>query len=246
MSAGTYYKYEFLRLWRNKRFSFFTVGIPLVLFLAIGLPQRDVDVTFGAAHLKLILVYMVAMAGYGAIGAALGGGARISSERSVGWNRQLRLTPLRVRRYFAAKVLTAYAMALVSIILLFAVGAIFGVHVPASRWAEMIGLILVGLLPFVGIGIIIGHLLTPDSMGPAIGGGGSMFALLGGIWFPFSNGSALQKIGEFIPSYWIAQAARVGVGTDAWTMKGWIVIAGWTVAMAAIAARVYQRDTQRV
>ena len=33
-------------------------------------------------------------------------GARISGERTVGWNRQLRLTPLSVRTYFRVKVLT--------------------------------------------------------------------------------------------------------------------------------------------
>ena len=39
--------------------------------------------------------------------------------------------------------------------------------------------------------------------------------LLGGMWFPLTEGSTLQKIGEYIPSYWISQAARVGVGADA-------------------------------
>ena len=37
---------------------------------------------------------MVSMAGFGAMIAAIAGGARIAAERSVGWNRQLRLTPL--------------------------------------------------------------------------------------------------------------------------------------------------------
>ena len=38
----------------------------------------------------------------------IAGGARIAAERSVGWHRQLRVTPLPVRTYFAAKVLTGY------------------------------------------------------------------------------------------------------------------------------------------
>jgi ABC-2 type transport system permease protein len=243
---ATYFRYEFLRLWRNKRFFFFTLVFPLVLFLVFGLSNKDATVTFGSVTLKFLLFYMVGMAGYGAMLASLSGGARIAGERQVGWNRQLRLTPLRVPTYFAAKILTSYAMALISIAVLFAAGLICGVHVPFGRWAEMVGLILIGLLPFIAIGIIIGHLLTVDSIGPALGGGGAFFALLGGIWFPLSNGSALQKIGEFIPSYWLSQAARVGVGGSAWPAKGWLVIAVWTVVMALIAARAYQRDTQRV
>lgn len=243
---ATYFKYEFLRLWRNKRFFFFSLVLPLVLFLVFGLSNRNADVEFGSVTLKFILFYMVGMAGYGAMMASISGGARIASERSVGWNRQLRLTPLRVPTYFGAKILTSYVMALLSIAVLFLAGFIFGVHVPIGRWGEMIGLILIGLLPFIAIGIIIGHLLTVDSLGPALGGGAALFALLGGMWFPFTDGSALQKIGEYVPSYWIAQAARVGVGAGAWPAKGWLVIAAWTVVMGIVAAQAYQRDTKRV
>jgi ABC-2 type transport system permease protein len=243
---ATYFRYEFLRLWRNKRFFFFSLVFPLILFLVFGVSNKNSDVVFGSVTLKFILFYMVGMAGYGAMMASISGGARIAAERQVGWNRQLRLTPLRVPTYFAAKILTSYVMALLSIAVLFLAGLIFGVHVPVSRWTEMIALILIGLLPFIAIGIIIGHLLTVDSLGPALGGGAALFALLGGMWFPFSNGSTLQKIGEYVPSYWIAQAARVGVGASAWPAKGWLVIAGWTVVMAVIAARAYQRDTKRV
>jgi ABC-2 type transport system permease protein len=241
----TYFKYEFLRLLRNKRFFFFTLVFPLILFLVFGLSNKNANVTFGSVTLKFLLFYMVGMAGYGAMMASISGGARIASERQVGWNRQLRLTPLRVPTYFIAKILTSYVMALISIAVLFLAGLIFGVHVPVGRWGEMIGLILIGLLPFVAIGIIIGHLLTVDSIGPALGGGAALFALLGGMWFPLTDGSALQKIGEYFPSYWIAQASRVGVGAQAWTVQGWLVVAAWTIVLAIAAARVYQRDTQR-
>ncbi len=242
----TYFKYEFLRLWRNKRFFFFSLVFPLILFFVFGLSNKNANVTFGSVTLKFILFYMVGMAGYGAMMASISGGARIAAERQVGWNRQLRLTPLRVPTYFAAKILTSYVMALVSIAVLFLAGLIFGVHVPIGRWGEMIGLILIGLLPFIAFGIIIGHLLTVDSLGPALGGGAALFALLGGMWFPLTNGSTLQKIGEYIPSYWISQAARVGVGASGWTAKGWLVIAVWTIVAAFGAARAYQRDTKRV
>ena len=243
---ATYLKYEFLRLFRNRRFFFFTLVFPLVLFLVFGLSYKNTKVQFGTISIRYILFYMVAMAGYGAMMASIAGGARIATERSVGWNRQLRLTPLRVRTYFAAKILTSYVMALISITVLFVIGLAFGVHVPAARLGEMVGLILIGLLPFVALGILIGHLLTADSIGPALGGSAALFALLGGMWFPFANGSALQKIGEYVPSYWISQAARVGVGASGWTGKGWLVIAAWTAVAAIAAARAYQRDTKRV
>jgi ABC-2 type transport system permease protein len=44
----------------------------------------------------------------------------------------------------------------------------------------MTALIIVGLPPFAGLGIVFGHLLTPDSIGPAMGGASALLALLGG------------------------------------------------------------------
>ncbi len=242
---ATYLKYEFVRLLRNKRFFIFSLIFPLVLFLVIGGANKNQTVDFGSTTIKFALYYMVGMAGYGAMMASIAGGARIAAERSVGWNRQLRLTPLTVRAYFTAKIVTSYFMAVVSIAALFIAGLAFGVHVPVGQWAGMIGLILVGLLPFIALGIALGHLLTVDSMGPALGGGAALFALLGGMWFPVSDG-VLKSIGEFVPSYWIAQADRVGVGQEAWGAKGWAVVAGWTIVLTAVAAWTYRRDTQRV
>jgi len=50
-------------------------------------------------------------------------------ERSTGWNRQLRLTPLSSRAYFRTKVLTAYLTAMTTIVLLYAAGALLGVRI---------------------------------------------------------------------------------------------------------------------
>ena len=52
----------------------------------------------------------------------------------------------------------------------------------------MTGLILIGLLPFAALGIVFGHLLTPDSIGPAMGGATALLAILGGTWFPITGG----------------------------------------------------------
>ena len=53
---------------------------------------------------------MVGLAGFGAMTAALSSGARISTERALGWNRHLRITPLTARAYLSTKVLTAYTL----------------------------------------------------------------------------------------------------------------------------------------
>ena len=61
----------------------------------------------------------------------------------------------------------------------------------------MTGLILVGLVPFAALGIVIGHLLTPDSIGPAMGGGIALLALLGGTWFPIAAHGFLHDVAQY-------------------------------------------------
>src|SRR5258708_4952963 len=124
----TYLKYELLRLFRNKRAFAFSIVFPLALFLVIGGSNKNTTIDVGTYTVRFILYYMVGMASYGAMIAAISVGARLAAERAAGWNRQLRLTPLRVRSYFFAKVITAYVMSLTSILLLYIAGASYGVR----------------------------------------------------------------------------------------------------------------------
>jgi ABC-2 type transport system permease protein len=172
-------------------------------------------------------------------------GARIAGEREVGWTRQLRITPLSPRAYLRAKVLTAYMIAGLSLILLYASGVSLGVSLSASNWIEMTLLIIVALLPFAALGIMLGHLLNVDSMGAATGGVTSLLALVSGTWFPVTHGF-LHDIGQFLPSYWLVQAGRVTLPGHAWGVEGWAVVIAWTVVLTGGAAWAYLRDTGRV
>jgi ABC-2 type transport system permease protein len=243
VSSFAYARYELLRTFRNKRFFIFSFGFPLILYYAIAAPNRNVH-NLNHSGISAPMYYMVGLVAFGTMNAVLGSGARISAERTAGWNRQLRLTPLSVRTYFRVKVLTSYAMALVTIALLYAAGTSLGVRLSASHWVSMTLFILAGLIPFAGIGIVIGHLVPSDSIGPALGGTTALLAFLGGVWFPIIGG-AKQVIAEALPSYWLVEASHIGLGGHGWGAKGWIIVAAWSVAAALAAARAYQRDTKR-
>jgi ABC-2 type transport system permease protein len=241
---ASYLRYELLRTFRNKRFLIFAFGFPLVLFFLIAGPNRH-ESSLGGSGIAAPLYFMVGLAAFGSMNAMMSSGARIAAERASGWNRQLRITPLSTRTYFRAKVLTAYLVAFASLMLLFAAGLTLGVSMSAHDWLAMTALMLVGLLPFAAIGILIGHLFTPDSIGPVMGGGVALFALLGGTWFPITHG-AFKDIAQALPSYWLVQASHVSIGGASWGPRGWLVIAVWTVGVSLLAARVYRRDTKRV
>lgn len=243
MTLG-YTRAEVRRAFRNRRFFLFAVGFPLVIYLLVAAPNRGVHDLDGSG-ISAPLYFMVGLAAFGGMNAVVSIGGRIAAERSVGWTRQLRLTPLSTRGYFRAKVATAYALALVTLGVLYFSGSTLGVRLPAGEWLRMTGLILIGLVPFVALGIFLGHILTAESTGPAIGGITALFALLGGTWFPIQNG-VMHDIAEALPSYWLVQASHVSLGGPGWTGLGWFVVAAWTVALGALAARAYRRDTQRI
>ncbi len=138
-------------------------------------------------------------------------------------------------------------MAAISIVLLYLAGMSLGVRMPLGKWFAMTGLILVALIPFAALGIMLGHLLTGDAMGPAMGGGMSLFAFLGGSWFPIGgDGGFMHDLVRLIPSFWLVQAGKSSVpGASAWTSEGWIVVLVWAALLSAGAVWAYRRDTKR-
>jgi ABC-2 type transport system permease protein len=241
MTSTTYVRYELLRTFRSVRFFVFSLVFPLLLFLLVAGPNRHerLDGT------PFPVYYLAGMVAWGTMAAVMACGARIAGERSVGWNRQLRLTPLKVPTYFGAKVLCGYAMAGLSILLLDVAAVSIGVRLSAGEWASMTAMVLIGLIPFAALGILLGHLLTIDSIGPAMGGLTALFALLGGAWGPLASGGFVRRLAELLPSYWLVQAGKLALGGDAWPQQGWVVLFVWTVVLCRLAGRAYRRDTAR-
>jgi ABC-2 type transport system permease protein len=244
MSSTTYTRYELLRTVRERRLMFFGFGFPLVLYFIIAVPNRHMQ-DFANSGVSAPLYYMVSLASFGTMMSMVSLGGRIAGEREAGWTRQLRITPLSPRSYLRAKVMTGYTMAALSLGLLYIAGAALGVSLSAGEWVRTTLLIAVALLPFAALGIGLGHLLTVDSVGPAIGGTVSLLALVSGTWFPITSGF-LHDLGQFLPSYWLVQAGRVSIDGQPWGAMGWAVVLGWTVVLVAFAGWAYMRDTGRV
>jgi ABC-2 type transport system permease protein len=243
MKRLTYIHYEILRTVRNRRFLIFSLIFPLILFLAIAGENRHVIID----GIGFPLYFMTGMAAWGSMTAVVSVGGRIAQERSVGWTRQMRVTPLKTSTYFTAKVLTGYMTAVFSIVVLSLAGTSLGVRLDATQWLTMLGLLLIGLVPFVLIGIALGHLISVDSLGPALGGITSLFALLGGSFGPLAKSGVLFTIVKLLPSYWLVQAGKSALlGTHIWSGEAWIVLAVWSLAMLRLTVWVFRRDTLRV
>ena len=244
MNPG-YFRYELLRIVRNRRFFMLALLFPVVLYFLIAGPNRH-DQNLGGAGISAPLYFMFGLASFGTMNGMLSTGARIATERATGWTRQLRISPLQPRSYFRTKVATSYVMAALTLAILYVCGASLGVSIPAGKWIAITGLILVALIPFAALGIALGHVLNPDSVGPAIGGLTALLAFVGGAWFPIQGHGFLHSVALINPAYWLVRAGRIAVGEQAWGATGWAVIAGWSVALTVLAIHLYKRDGARV
>ncbi len=243
MKNLTYLRFEILRTLRNRRFLVFSLVFPLVLFFAVAGPNKNVVVE----GIRFPLYYMTGMAAWGSMTAMLSSGARIAAERQIGWTRQMKITPLSTRSYFTAKVMCGYMMSIFALVALAIAGTTLGVRLSAVQWLTMLLLLLVGLVPFAIIGIMLGHLMKVDSLGPALGGITSLFALLGGSFGPIFQSGVMLNVVKDIPSYWLVQASQSVLSRSGWPpLQAWVVIVVWSLAMTRLAIRVYRRDTLRV
>lgn len=241
-SSLTYLQFELVRTLRNRRFVLLSIGFPVVLFLLMA--SGNDAANLGGSGIPARLYYLVGMASFGAMSAMLGGGARIAAERAVGWNRQLRLTPMSARVYLRSKILASYALALATLALLAIAGAALGVWLPAQAWLSLGGLWIVGLVPFAAFGVWLGHVIGVDAIGPATGATTALLAFVSGSWYPLGHGT-LATVATYLPSYWLVQASRCALTGQAWPMQAWLVIGAWSAVLGLAAARAYRRTTQR-
>src|SRR6185369_6998671 len=101
----TLLRLEIRRLLRNRRTVLFTMVLPVFFFLLFGLNSAYANLPYGSGNVSAQV--MINLALYGAVLATTSGGAMVAIERSVGWSRQLRITPLSPVAYIGVKMLTA-------------------------------------------------------------------------------------------------------------------------------------------
>jgi ABC-2 type transport system permease protein len=193
---------------------------------------------------------MINMMTFGTFAAANTTGARLAFERALGWQRQLRLTPLTGAGYLGGKAVTGMLVGLPALILVPLIGVLFeGVHLDAAGWVRIIAGIWLGTLPLVLLGLLLGQFGTPDTMQPI-----NMLVMmgmgfLGGLWIPLEGMPGwMHDVSQIMPTYWIIQLARPVVTHDMVISLGnaMTVLAVWTVVLGALVIRRYRKDSARV
>ncbi|MEO8561332.1 MAG: ABC transporter permease [bacterium] len=233
---------EIRRVLRNRRTLFFILVFPSVFFFMFGLSSKGAR----AAGDTVLGYIMISMAVYGAMVGNTSGGASVALERSVGWSRQLRLTPLHPLAYVSMKVLTSMTLGLVAICGTFAVGALSGVHMPVATWLEAGLAAWACSFVFAAFGLFVGFLFPAENVMQFVGPLLAIMAMFGGLFVPLSQlPQGLQTFARFTPMYGVGLLARAPLvgGATAWA-AGSVVV--WTMLFGVGAMALFRRDTARV
>lgn len=246
---------ELRRIIRNKRTMIFTLIFPAVMFLFIASQIKGQDDSMGPKVIANVGAYiMVSMALYGAIMATTAAGASVSIERSQGWSRQLRLTPLSPTAYILMKVALALVTGIVATLVTFAVGRFSGhAHMGASTWLESGAAIITGSLVFAALGLFMGYLLPSENAMQFLGPILAILSIFGGIFSgPIDPNSTYGHIAALTPIYGYSQIAhwpltRTIDGTyDAFHLSWVVNLVVWGAIFVAGAAWRFKKDTARV
>lgn len=234
---------ELRRMLRNRRTIIFTLIFPGALFLSFGSTEGWDD---SVGHGNVAAYIMVSMALYGAALTAAAGGAMVALERAQGWSRQLRLTPLHPAAYIVVKALVALCMGALAIAVVNVAGVIQGKpQMDLPIWLGCAGLTLVCTLVFAALGVFVGYLVPGENAMQILGPGLAIFAFLGNVFIPLTEGSTMYRIAEWTPMFGVAEVSRWPLTGDlAWTAV--LNAVAWFVVFVAGAAWRMSKDTARV
>jgi ABC-2 type transport system permease protein len=239
-----YLVFDVKRTLRNRRVLIFSIVMPLILFLIFGLSLKASDTEAGISAIAYV---MVSMAMFGSLSAAMSSGGVIAAERDGGWNRTLRLTPLKPHAYVTTKVILSLLLAIPPLLVVFAAGMIFGhVHLSAAQWGSVALVSWLGALPFAGLGLLIGYVAKPDSVQPITGLTTILIAAFGGLWLPVDQMPSFMKhVAELTPAYWTGLSSRSALSQSGLDLHALLVVLAWTVVLGFFGLRRFRADTAR-
>jgi len=235
-------KLEVRRVLRNRRTVMFILVFPSVFFFMFGVSSKAQSQGGPAA----VAYIMISMAVYGAMVGTTAGGAAVAVERSLGWSRQLRLTPLRPAAYVAMKVLTAMTLGLIAIVTEYAVGAASGVRLAPHVWLLSGIAGWLGSLVFAAFGLFMGFLLPSENVMQFVGPLLAVLAMFGGLFIPLSALSpTMRTVAHFSPVWGVGVIARAPL-IGGFSSGAIMSVVAWTLVFGAGAMALFRRDTARV
>ena len=237
---------EFLKMLRNRGYSFSIVGFPVIFYLMFSTLNRHDTFEGHEAARYLLASYSC----FGTVGAALFGiGSGLAYERGHGWLELKRASPMPPLAYLLAKLGSSLIFALSITLLLALLGPLVMHHPVASplEVLKLLGVVAVGSVPFASLGLLFG-LLIPPGAGPGIVNLLYLpLSFCGGLWVPIENlPHWLQGVAHYLPTYWMSRLALHAFGFPTPRLAlGYAVLAGYTVVLLGLSVQAWTRSEAR-
>jgi len=235
-----YIRLEVRRTLRDTGFVVGGVAMPVMMYLLFTNLGTD-DGSWRTAS-------MVGMAAYGAVGSALNTGGGVAEDKSVGWLRQLRITPMLPREVVIGRALTGAVTVLPAIVAVLAAGGLVnGVRLDGWQWAAIALLLWLGSLPFTLLGLGTGYRLTAQATGVVNMLCNLGLSVLGGLWFPITLFPGwLRSLSSFTPTNRFAELGVAVADGHAPAFAAVAVLGGWLLVFGSYAVISYRRAARTV
>ncbi len=245
--ALTYAHLDLTRQLRDRVGMFFIVALPAFLFFVFGMGDEE---SFGSANVAMYV--MVSMAAYGAVTATTTVAGAAATEQTMGWGRQIALTPLSTLSFVAVKTAVAMSVAAVPIALIYAIGAATGSSGNAFDWLASAAVVWLGSALFAIYGLAVCVVFKGENVAGIASGLIVIMSFLGNLFLPMDG--IVLAIGRLTPLYGYAGLARYPISEghlpDASGQDSvWLLLANvcaWTVIFAALAVWGLRRRRERV
>ena len=241
------FRAELVKFWRVPANAFFSLALPLIIFIFFGLRDPTSPYAPGATVTTGAYV-MASMAAY-TVGNVMvfSFGIGVAVERGQKQDILLRASPLPPAIYLLAKVLNALVFSLVAMVILFLFAHFAAsVNLELTAWISLAGRLLLGSLAFIMLGFFLGYLAGPNSA-PAV---------VNLIYLPVAFGSGIFIPAQFLPDFIrtlspylplspFAQLAWsvLGIKTDQSVATNFALLGAYAIVFFALAVWAYRRDT---
>jgi ABC-2 type transport system permease protein len=241
-------KYEFIKYLRLRVYTASVLSFPIMFYILFGLVLYAKQAIGGT----LVPTYEIATYGtFGVMGASLfGTAAGLASDRGLGWLQVKRASPMPPFAYFWAKIIVSMIFSAIIVLTLFALGVGFGgVRMPLGEFARLLGVLVVGSLPFSAMGLALGYFAGPNSAPSMINLIYLPMSFCSGLWVPFMFlPNFVQKIALALPPYHLSQLALgvVGAAGHESMAMHWEVLVAFTMICMGVARIGFQRDQEKM
>jgi ABC-2 type transport system permease protein len=231
-------QYEFVKMMRTRAFSLSVFGFPIMFYLLFGASNR---------HTEFARYLMVSYGCMGVVSTCLFGiGMGISMERAQGWLELKQASPMPRIAYLTAKMVNSSAFALIIAVALIGLAlTLGGVHVTAWEAMRLIGVVLLGSIPFAAMGLLVAVLVPANSAPGIINLIYLPMSFASGFWMPISYlPHWLQRIAPALPTYHLAQIALsiIGAAQPGSMITHFQALAGYTLVLFGAAWIIFNRS----